>query len=125
MWTQALHWLAVLVAMNIMLFSGVQQVLPALATGLVLLILLALGTFLAGVPPAVASNQLSRPCIGAGGSGDLVGQAIRAVFDSGCGVLCRARHGVLVLLGRYASSGRRGAGRPLPIGKGRDGGEPQ
>ena len=49
MWTQALHWLAVLVAMNIMLFSGVQQVLPTLATGLVLLIILALGTFLAGV----------------------------------------------------------------------------
>jgi len=49
MWTQALHWLAVLVTMNIMLFSGVQQLLPTLATGLVLLILLALGTFLAGV----------------------------------------------------------------------------
>ena len=49
MWTQALHWLAVLVTMNIMLFSGVQQLLPTLATSLVLLILLALGTFLAGV----------------------------------------------------------------------------
>jgi hypothetical protein len=35
--------------MNIMLFSGVQQLLPTLATSLVLLILLALGTFLAGV----------------------------------------------------------------------------
>lgn len=49
MWTQALHWLAVLVTMNIMLFSGVQQLLPTLGTSLVLLILLALGTFLAGV----------------------------------------------------------------------------
>ena len=49
MWTQALHWLAVLVTMNIMLFSGVQQLLPTLATSLVLLILLGLGTFLAGV----------------------------------------------------------------------------
>jgi hypothetical protein len=49
MWTQALHWVAVLVAMNIMLLSGVQQLLPALATSLVLLILLALGTFLAGL----------------------------------------------------------------------------
>ena len=49
MWTQALHWLAVLVTMNIMLFSGVQQLLPTLATSLVLLMLLALGTFLAGV----------------------------------------------------------------------------
>jgi hypothetical protein len=49
MWTQVLHWLAVLVTMNIMLFSSVQQLLPTLATSLVLLILLALGTFLAGV----------------------------------------------------------------------------
>jgi hypothetical protein len=48
-WTQALHWVAVLVTMNIMLVSGVQQLLPTPATGLVLLTLLALGTFLAGV----------------------------------------------------------------------------
>lgn len=48
-WTQALHWAAVLVAMNVMLLPGVQQLLPALATGLVLLMLLALGTFLAGL----------------------------------------------------------------------------
>jgi hypothetical protein len=48
-WTQALHWAAVLVTMNVMLLPGVQQILPALATGLVLLMLLALGTFLAGV----------------------------------------------------------------------------
>ena len=49
MWVQALHWLAVLVTMNIMLLSGVQQLIPTLATSLVLLMLLALGTFLAGV----------------------------------------------------------------------------
>jgi hypothetical protein len=48
-WTQALHWVAVLVTMNIILVSGVQQLLPTPATGLVLLALLALGTFLAGV----------------------------------------------------------------------------
>ena len=48
-WTQALHWLAVLVTMNIMLLGGVQQLLPTLATSLILLVLLALGTFLAGV----------------------------------------------------------------------------
>jgi hypothetical protein len=46
---QALHWGAVLVAMNIMLLAGVQQFMPAPATGLVLLMLLALGTFLAGL----------------------------------------------------------------------------
>lgn len=48
-WTQALHWVAVLVAMDIMLMSGVQQLLPTPATSLVLLTLLALGAFLAGV----------------------------------------------------------------------------
>ncbi len=48
-WTQALHWAAVLVAMNIVLVSRVQQLLPTPATSLVLLTLLALGTFLAGV----------------------------------------------------------------------------
>jgi hypothetical protein len=48
-WTQALHWVAVLIAMNVMLVSGVQRLLPNPATSLVLLILLALGTFLAGV----------------------------------------------------------------------------
>jgi hypothetical protein len=47
--TQALHWVAILVTMNIVLLSGVQSLLPAPATGLVLLTLLALGTFLAGV----------------------------------------------------------------------------
>jgi len=49
MWTQALHWAAILVTMNIVLLSGVRQMLPAPAASLVLLTLLALGTFLAGV----------------------------------------------------------------------------
>src|SRR5262249_42901587 len=35
--------------MNIMLLAGVQQFMPAPATGLVLLMLLALGAFLAGL----------------------------------------------------------------------------
>jgi hypothetical protein len=48
-WTQAVHWVAVLVAMNVLLLSGVQQLFPVMATSLVLLILLALGTFLAGL----------------------------------------------------------------------------
>jgi hypothetical protein len=56
-WTQALHWVAVLVTMNIMLTSGVQQLIPTLATGLVLLTLLALGTFLAGI--SLLSLQIS------------------------------------------------------------------
>lgn len=48
-WTQALHWAAVLIAMNIMLLSNVQQLITTPATSLALLILLALGTFLAGL----------------------------------------------------------------------------
>jgi hypothetical protein len=56
-WTQALHWIAVLVTMNIMLMAGVQQLLPTPATSLVLLMLLALGTFLAGI--SLLSLQIS------------------------------------------------------------------
>lgn len=49
LWTQLLHWGAFLVAMNIVLLPGVQRVLTSSATGLTLLMLLALGTFVAGI----------------------------------------------------------------------------
>ncbi len=48
-WTQSAHWIAVLVTMNIMALTGVRQLLPAPAAGLVLLMLLSLGSFLAGI----------------------------------------------------------------------------
>jgi hypothetical protein len=48
-WTQVLHWLAFLVAMNLLLLGGPQSMLTADATGLTVLTLLALGTFVAGV----------------------------------------------------------------------------
>jgi hypothetical protein len=48
-WTQAAHWLAFLVAMNLLLLSGVASMLSPDATGLTILTLLALGTFVAGV----------------------------------------------------------------------------
>jgi len=48
-WTQALHWLAFLIAMNIVLLPDVQRMVNAPVTGLALLMLLALGTFVAGV----------------------------------------------------------------------------
>jgi hypothetical protein len=54
---QAMHWGSILVAMNIMLLAGVQQLMPSPATSLVLLMLLALGTFLAGLN--LPSLQLS------------------------------------------------------------------
>lgn len=48
-WTQALHWLAFLLVMTLMLLPDVQKILNAGATGLAILTLLALGTFTAGV----------------------------------------------------------------------------
>ena len=48
-WTQVLHWAAFLATMNLLLYSDVQQLLNADATGLATLLLLALGTFVAGV----------------------------------------------------------------------------
>jgi hypothetical protein len=48
-WTQAAHWATILVTMNIVLTSSFQQLMPVPATSLVLLMLLALGTFLAGI----------------------------------------------------------------------------
>jgi hypothetical protein len=48
-WTQVAHWVAILVAMNLVLLPGFQQILPVQAAGLVLLLLLAVGTFLAGI----------------------------------------------------------------------------
>jgi hypothetical protein len=48
-WTQVLHWLAIVVAMNLILVSGVQAMFTSNDAGLVVLALLALGTFTAGV----------------------------------------------------------------------------
>jgi hypothetical protein len=48
-WIQTLHWVAVLITINIMLIFNVQRLMPTPAMSLVLLILLALGTFLAGL----------------------------------------------------------------------------
>ena len=47
--TQALHWIAFLAAMNMMLLPVVQRNFSANATGLAVFTLLALGTFTAGV----------------------------------------------------------------------------
>jgi hypothetical protein len=47
--TQALHWLAFLVVMNLLLLTSVQRGFNADATGLAIFTLLSLGTFTAGV----------------------------------------------------------------------------
>ncbi len=48
-WTQALHWVTILATMYIVLLPGFQSLLPVPASSLVILMLLALGTFLAGI----------------------------------------------------------------------------
>jgi hypothetical protein len=48
-WTQALHWLAFIFVMNMMLVSSVQRSFNAGTTALAIFLLLALGTFTAGV----------------------------------------------------------------------------
>jgi hypothetical protein len=47
--TQALHWFAFLLVMNLMLLGGVQQIFTTQTTALAIFTLLALGTFTAGV----------------------------------------------------------------------------
>lgn len=98
-WTQALHWVAVLLTMNIMLVSGVQQLLPTPATSLVLLTLLALGTFLAGVSllsPQIAFLGLA---MGRHGSGDIPVAAIHHLLPAGRRPADRSRYHVLASLG--------------------------
>jgi len=48
-WRQALHWGAFLVAMNILLMPSVQSLLTGPGTGLAMMLLLALGIFVAGI----------------------------------------------------------------------------
>jgi len=47
--TQALHWLAFILVMNMVFLPNVQRFFTATSTGLAIFILLALGTFTAGV----------------------------------------------------------------------------
>jgi hypothetical protein len=47
--TQALHWFAFLLVMNMLLLSSVQRIFTATTTALAIFTLLALGTFTAGV----------------------------------------------------------------------------
>ena len=46
---QVAHSVAVIVAINLVLLQGFQQMMPVQAAGLVLMLLLGLGTFLAGI----------------------------------------------------------------------------
>ncbi|MFG1297713.1 MULTISPECIES: hypothetical protein [Xanthobacter] len=48
-WTQALHWAAFLITMRLVFLPSVQAIADVDSTNLVVLLLLALGTFVAGV----------------------------------------------------------------------------
>src|SRR5579864_2333244 len=94
-WTQAAHWIAVLVTMNIMLVSGVQQLFPSPATSLVLLALLALGCFLAGVSLlSLRLCFLGVAMIAAVPAISWLKQSI-LFFLAGCCAPDRARHDIL------------------------------
>jgi hypothetical protein len=77
MWTQALHWGAVLVAMNAMLPSGVQRLLPAAVHESRAPDTAAAGHVSRRAQSSAATNPFSRPNYDSGSSDDLVGQAIR------------------------------------------------
>jgi hypothetical protein len=49
LWTQALHWLAILLAIELLFLPGVQNMLNNDAVGLAIIAVMALGSFLAGV----------------------------------------------------------------------------
>ena len=55
--TQGAHWLAFLVGMNLVFLPSVQNMLNADATGLAILLLLALGTFIAGTKHAITTPR--------------------------------------------------------------------
>jgi hypothetical protein len=94
--TQALHWLAFLLVMNMMLLPGVQPAFNAGATALAIFTLLALGTFTAGIHSPCVANLPPGPDHGAWHSDACVdrefGFARRADRSSGVGY----RSGILV-----------------------------
>lgn len=58
-WTQAAHWAAFLLAMNVVFLPSMQQVLTTDGLSLTVLLLLALGTFTSGIhtaSPLMAAN---------------------------------------------------------------------
>ena len=73
--TQTAHWLAFLVGMNLVFLPSVQNMLNADATGLAILLLLALGTFIAGVHMPSWKMCGARPGHGVLRAGDRVARS--------------------------------------------------
>ncbi len=95
LWTQVAHWLTILVAMNLVLLPGFQQTVPVQAAGLVLLLLLGVGTFLAGINLMSLRILLSRRRHGAVHSSHDMAQTGVAVAGLGRRRDCRPRHRLL------------------------------
>lgn len=91
-WTQALHWGAFLIAMRVLFRPEVQAALGARGTEIGLLILLALGTFVAGVHA---------------GSARIVG--IGVVLGAAVPPLALVQHAALLTLAAAALAGAAGA----------------
>ena len=84
--TQALHWLAFVGAMWLMFLPEVRGIVNDNATSLTLLILLALGTFVAGVHAQGLAHLRGRRLSGAVGAGGGVDPGIRHVAAGRRGV---------------------------------------
>ncbi|ADP69479.1 hypothetical protein Rvan_0189 [Rhodomicrobium vannielii ATCC 17100] len=109
-WTQALHWTAFLVAMNLLLISDVQRMLSTDATGLAILLLLALGTFVAGV------HTLSwQTCV----LGLVMALSVPAIawIEESALVLVFVLLMLLVVGGVILTTARRGRGRDDSLGE--------
>ena len=76
--TQALHWVAVLLAMRLMFVADVRQMMNSDASALASLTLLALGTFTAGVHISIVAHLRGRRCFGDRSSGHRLARAVGA-----------------------------------------------
>jgi hypothetical protein len=76
MWTQALHWAAILITMNIVLLSAVQNMLPAPAMSLGARHLSRWSKFF------VSTDLLFGACDGSRRAGDRVAQTVGTFFSS-------------------------------------------
>ena len=105
-WTQALHWGAVLLAMHLMFVADVSRMMNADGSALAALTVLALGTFTAGVHIGAWRICLVGIVLGAWGPGHRMARTIGAASAVG-GRRSRSGHCTILLawqMGRQAST---------------------
>ena len=94
--TQALHWIAFIVVMNLLLLASVQRSFNASATGLAIFTLAGARHLYGGRACAVLAGLPARPRHGARHSGDRVDRKFGAAARAGRRRGRRHRRGVLV-----------------------------